>query len=314
MDASRAIEQPAGPAPDVYRGSIPDAVNAFDLRPKSPDHTTTQLLTLLQQSMPAGVPLDQATIRRGVLHFPVAGYTWYSDDFGAPRYIPYFHLHEGNDLFSTSGTQVVAVADGVIQRLMNGTIGGVSIWLQGNDGTVYYYGHLRAYAPNLRVGLPVRMGDFVGEIGNTGVAIGTYPHLHFEVHPQGGPPVPPKPYLDTWLTEAELHARKMISQAASVGTTARLGAARWKSLLGLLSEPLPRVSSYWAAALDPAQATHGFTDAALDRIGLVVGAATPPSGAERGVEESAPLSPAVQDGGILSGARASVVFGDYTNG
>ena len=297
--------QPKGPAPNVYNGPISDALAYWQDRPKSPSRTTTALLDLLQRLQPPGVSLDQAAVARGVWRFPIAGYTWYQDDWAAPRYLPYFHTHEGTDLFARDGTPVVACADGVISKLMNGSIGGVSIWLRANDGTVFYYGHLREYAANLQVGMPVRIGQVIATVGNTGVAIDTYPHLHFEIHPNGGAPIDPKPTVDRWLTEAEQRAIQAIKQGAALATSARVGAARWSALLGLLREPASEPASYWAAALDPTAAGRSSADAALERIGLEVDAsirgATP---LNEHAEEASALSPALLNDGLLAGSVA----------
>ena len=58
----------------------------------------------------------------------------------------------------------------------------------------YYYAHLSAYE-NEGVGW-VGAGTVIGYIGNTGDAIHTPPHLHFEAHPSGyGNPINPYPLV-----------------------------------------------------------------------------------------------------------------------
>jgi hypothetical protein len=260
---------------------------------------------LLQRQLPPGRQLDQATLVRGVWRFPVAGYTWYQDDWAAPRYEPFFHMHEGNDLFAQEGTLVVASADGVISKLMNGSIGGVSIWLTEPGGTYYYYGHLNSYAPGLTEGMRVKVGQVIGTVGRTGVAADTYPHVHFEIHPGGGGPVNPKPFLDRWLFEAEERAQAALRRQAALTAAARIGAARWGSLLGLLAEPPAAPTAWWTAALDATAA--GFADRALDRIAVEVdwsSMSRDEHELRHDHEPASPLTPALVDGGIL--ARAAV--------
>ena len=74
-----------------------------------------------------------------------------------------------------------------------GTLPENGLWLKGESGTSYYYAHLSKYEPTLRVGEVVDAGQLVGYVGHTGDAYG--PHLHFEVHPNGGAAIDPYPLL-----------------------------------------------------------------------------------------------------------------------
>lgn len=297
-----------GPAPDPYNGAVADAVEYWRSLPKTPARTTTALLELLQKQLPPGRELDRSTLVRGVWRFPIAGYTWYQDDFAAPRYEPYFHMHEGTDLFAQEGTLVVASANGVISRILTGSIGGHGIWLTEPDGTYHYYGHLKTYAPGLTEGMQVTIGQVLGTVGRTGIAVDTYPHVHFEIHPGGGKAVNPKPFLDRWLFEAEARAQEALRRQAALTAAARIGAARWGSLFDLLALPAARPAAWWSAALDATAA--GLADRALDRIALEM--SWSPVGSETGDvhEHTSPITPALLDAGILARSSHARTFDD----
>ena len=46
----------------------------------------------------------------------------------------------------------------------------------------HYYAHLEAWEPTLRTGDLVRAGDVLGEVGDSGNARGTPPHLHYGLY------------------------------------------------------------------------------------------------------------------------------------
>ncbi|MBI2237195.1 MAG: peptidoglycan DD-metalloendopeptidase family protein [Actinobacteria bacterium] len=108
---------------------------------------------------------------------PVGQPRAFGDDFGAPRYAGGYHPHAGNDIFAPEGTPIYAPFDGVAEAASNG-LGGLSVIVRGSEGYVYN-AHLSRFG---KLG-PVSTGDVVGYVGNTGDAIGTSPHDHFEWHP-----------------------------------------------------------------------------------------------------------------------------------
>ena len=97
-----------------------------------------------------------------------------------------------------AGTPIVAVADGSLYNVGYNGLGGWRLWLRDGGGTTFYFAHLSAYAPAAREGASVSRGTVIGYVGNSGDAQGASPHLHFEIHPGGGGPVPPYPIVTGW--------------------------------------------------------------------------------------------------------------------
>jgi murein DD-endopeptidase MepM/ murein hydrolase activator NlpD len=112
---------------------------------------------------------------------PIGGRGAFSDDFGAPRFAGGFHLHAGNDIFAPLGTPILAPFPGIARATPN-LLGGRAVTVYGRLGYVYN-AHLVAYG---KLG-PVKAGDIVGYVGNTGDALGGPMHDHFEWHPYARP-------------------------------------------------------------------------------------------------------------------------------
>lgn len=117
----------------------------------------------------------------------------FRDTWGAPR--SGGRSHKGTDVFAAMGEPVLAFTDGTIARHSNGGLGGISVYLQGDDGNLYYYTHLQRIDANGAVGRRVQGGELIAYNGDTGNARGGAPHVHFEVKPGGGASINPYPWL-----------------------------------------------------------------------------------------------------------------------
>lgn len=136
----------------------------------------------------APTPPLAGPVNKGPWLCPVQGGATFTNDWGFPR--SGGRRHQGNDLFAPRGTPVVASVAGAYRRRTNG-LGGITYYLQGDDGNTYYGAHMAGYGP---VGEGrVAQGAVLGFVGNSGNARGTSPHLHFEIQPGGGGPINPYP-------------------------------------------------------------------------------------------------------------------------
>ncbi len=206
LDLTAAEGAAPAPAPAPVRPSTTPAAPADSPRdrrdpPPAPGTAPDPRVTPPFAPTPGlGLPRRQApqtTIRPdGAYVFPVLGDVSFIDDYGAPR--AGTGWHHGNDLFAATGTPLVAVADGTLSRVGVNTLGGNRLWLTDDAGNAFYYAHLSAYAPAAVEGARVRAGQVIGFVGNTGQAITTPPHLHFEIHPNAGDSVNPYPFLVAW--------------------------------------------------------------------------------------------------------------------
>ena len=116
--------------------------------------------------------------------FPIAGCS--------VKYGKYHHDYPATDIDAKKGCAFVAPIAGVIDEVnivdkwsgktnLGADRGGLSISLIGDDGNRYYGSHLSKIEANIVPGYKVATGEKLGEIGTSGSARGTKPHLHFGI-------------------------------------------------------------------------------------------------------------------------------------
>ncbi len=117
---------------------------------------------------------------------------WLSSHFGS-RIDPFSGKkawHEGMDFAGREGSDIVAVASGVVSWSGERYGYGKMVEVAHGDGVITRYAHNQENL--VKVGDMVRRGDVVALMGNSGRSTG--PHVHFEVHKHGRP-VDPASYL-----------------------------------------------------------------------------------------------------------------------
>ena len=90
--------------------------------------------------------------------------------------------HRGVDFIPGSGAPIFAIADGVVAASEFGGGYGQYAYIEHeiNGQTILsVYAHMQRDSSPLRAGEKVRVGDFIGLVGNTGTSTGA--HLHFEI-------------------------------------------------------------------------------------------------------------------------------------
>jgi murein DD-endopeptidase MepM/ murein hydrolase activator NlpD len=141
------------------------------------------------------LPVAPALVAAGTGTFPIAG----AHKFGtAPANVfqgPGGHM--GQDVFAACGTPLVAARAGTVQKVDYQSRAGNYVVIDLPDGRSEAYMHLREPAI-VAEGQAVGAGQPIGEVGDTGDAVGC--HLHFELWTapgwyEGGEAVDPLPEL-----------------------------------------------------------------------------------------------------------------------
>lgn len=178
------------PATADTSGSLPEDSLTTEDTPDSlpedpggaePDPANMAYVLYSEENLPEGVSMEQA-----ILDFdyttPVMGVL--TSDFGYREH-PIEgeeRFHYGIDLAANSGTEIDCFADGTVTAAGESSSYG-KYCIVGHAGG---YSTLYAHCSRIVVtsGTPVSRGQKIAEVGETGMATG--PHLHFELHQDGG--------------------------------------------------------------------------------------------------------------------------------
>lgn len=121
----------------------------------------------------------------GAIRWPFPYTVPITDGFGLrPANVSGQPMHNGVDFTPGSGAPIYAIADGVVTFHVEETGGlGNNVMIQHNipgQNIESVYAHMQYGSSPLKVGDPIKVGDFIGLVGDTGNSYGA--HLHFELH------------------------------------------------------------------------------------------------------------------------------------
>jgi murein DD-endopeptidase MepM/ murein hydrolase activator NlpD len=232
------------------------------------------------QSVAGALKSIQSPVLQGFV-FPVQLPVSFTDTYGADRMVgtPYFHPHQGVDIFAPEGTPLRAVKRGIVTKIGAAKLGGWRLWLIDGEQNYYYYAHLSAYAAGIYNGKVVEAGEIIGFLGHTGNAVGTPNHLHFEIHPGGKGPVNPTPILQA-VKDANVEAFVRSMQPVIGGVAAPPSSGPPATLVGGALAPTtlpapPAIPSSFAPNLDSGGAVVNVPTSMVVRTAPSVSLAVP---------------------------------------
>ncbi len=195
LKSPEALTKPAGVGGGPEDGSF-DPVDAPEQQQLAPATSSPQVLS---PAMMNNLNLKAESINRNlnslVGYFESQGIRlsstpsimpangWLSSRFGM-RVDPFtgrMTRHAGIDISTNTGNPIVSPADGIVISATTDRFYGKNVIISHGFGVTTLYGHLSAFG--VKVGQKVRRGMVIGNVGQTGKAVG--PHLHYEVRVNG---------------------------------------------------------------------------------------------------------------------------------
>ena len=156
--------------PELFKMEMTQLTSRFDEQNKQ--LATIQDLFLTRDSITSAIPQGR----------PIVG-GWLSSSYGY-RIDPFNGkktFHSGIDFAAKEGTNVIAVADGIVSYIGDRSGYGELIELDHGNGYVTRYAHNEKII--VKTGERIKKGEAIALLGSTGRSTG--PHVHFEVLREG---------------------------------------------------------------------------------------------------------------------------------
>jgi murein DD-endopeptidase MepM/ murein hydrolase activator NlpD len=133
------------------------------------------------------VPFDQGngldyfdeegnSLRKALLKYPIE-FTRISSRYSGRRFHPVqkvYKPHLGTDFAAPTGTPIRSVGDGVVQEAQYRSNNGNYVKIRHNATYTTQYLHMSKIAPGIKPGVRVRQGQWIGNVGSTGLATGSH--------------------------------------------------------------------------------------------------------------------------------------------
>lgn len=125
------------------------------------------------------------SLRKALLKYPIE-FTRISSRYSLHRFHPIekiFKPHLGTDFAAPIGTPIRSVGDGVVLEATYSKYNGNFVKIRHNATYSTQYLHMSKIAPDIHPGVHVRQGQWIGNVGQTGLATG--PHLCYRFWKNG---------------------------------------------------------------------------------------------------------------------------------
>ncbi len=125
------------------------------------------------------------SLRKALLKYPIE-FTRISSRYSMRRFHPVLKVnrpHLGTDFAAPTGTPVRSAGDGVVLEAGYTANNGNYVKIKHNSTYTTQYLHLSRIAPGIKRGVSVKQGQWIGNVGSTGLATG--PHLCYRFWKNG---------------------------------------------------------------------------------------------------------------------------------
>lgn len=128
---------------------------------------------------------DGKSLRKALLKYPIE-FTRISSRYSGNRFHPVQKVwkpHLGTDFAAPEGTPIRSVGDGIVEEAQYKSNNGNYVKIRHNSTYTTQYLHMSKIAPGIKPGTRVRQGQWIGNVGSTGLATG--PHVCYRFWKNG---------------------------------------------------------------------------------------------------------------------------------